>query len=96
MQTRKPASVLPEPVGAAMSVSWPAAMCGHAAPAGAVGPSGKRRRNHSATAGCNSARAGCAGGPPGRRGSGTAVIHPFSRMGVTLILALHSGRSGAA
>ena len=30
-------------------------------------------------------RAGCTGGPAGRRGSGTAVMDPFSRMGVTLI-----------
>ncbi len=51
MHTRKPASVLPEPVGAAMSVSVPDAMCGQPSRCGGVGPSGKRRRNHSPTAG---------------------------------------------
>ena len=51
MQTRKPASVFPEPVGAATSVSAPAAMCGHASRCGGVGPSGNRRRNHVPTAG---------------------------------------------
>jgi hypothetical protein len=53
MLTRKPDSVLPEPVGAATSVSEPAAMCGHAARCGSVGPSGNRRRNHVPTAGWN-------------------------------------------
>src|SRR5690242_1845875 len=77
MQTRNAASVLPEPVGAATSVSRPAATCGHASSWGAVGPSGKRRRNHSATAGCMSASAGCTGGPAGSRGRGTAVMLPI-------------------
>ena len=51
---RKPASVLPEPVGAATSVCSPAAMGGQAASCAGVGPSGKRSRNHAATAGCSS------------------------------------------
>jgi hypothetical protein len=51
MQTRNPANVFPDPVGAAMSVSRPAAMWAHPCSWGAVGPSGKRRVNHSATAG---------------------------------------------
>src|SRR5438132_450247 len=52
MQVRNPASVLPEPVGAAMSVCSPAAMCGHPPVWAAVGPSGNRRSNHARTAGC--------------------------------------------
>src|SRR5918994_4674563 len=55
MATRKPASVLPEPVGAAMSASKPAAMSGHPWACGSVGPSGNRRSNHVRTAGWKSA-----------------------------------------
>ena len=51
MATRNPASVLPDPVGAAISVSRPAAMSGQPWAWGSVGPSGNRRRNHSATTG---------------------------------------------
>ena len=51
---RKPASVLPEPVGAATRVCSPAAMGGQAASWAGVGPSGKRSRNQAATAGCSS------------------------------------------
>ena len=51
---RKPASVLPEPVGAATSVCSPAAMGGQAASWAGVGPSGNRSRNQAATAGCSS------------------------------------------
>ena len=51
---RKPASVLPEPVGAATRVCSPAAMGGQAASCAGVGPSGKRSRNQAATAGCSS------------------------------------------
>src|SRR5688500_6764213 len=51
---RKPASVLPEPVGAATRVCWPAAMAGQAASCAGVGPWGKRSRNQLATAGCSS------------------------------------------
>ncbi len=51
MATRNPARVLPEPVGAAIRVSSPAEMSGHPLAWGLVGPSGNRRRNHSATAG---------------------------------------------
>ena len=51
---RKPASVLPEPVGAATSVCSPAAIDGQAASCAGVGPSGNRSRNQAATAGCSS------------------------------------------
>ena len=54
MATRKPVSVLPEPVGEATSTSLPSAMCGQAADCGAVGPTGKRRANQLATAGWKS------------------------------------------
>src|SRR5579862_5322085 len=54
MATRKPARVLPDPVGAAMRVSWAEAIRGQPRDCGGVGPSGNRRRNHSATAGWNS------------------------------------------
>src|SRR6516162_4466920 len=53
MATRKPVSVLPEPVGDATSTSWPWAMWGQAALWGGVGPAGKRRANQLATAGWN-------------------------------------------
>ena len=55
MHTRNPASVLPDPVGAAISVSSPAAMWGHPSCWGGVGPSGNRPSNHSRTAGWNPA-----------------------------------------
>src|SRR3954449_946732 len=51
MHTRKPASVLPEPVGAAMRVSAPEAMRAHPSACGGVGPCGKRASNHARTAG---------------------------------------------
>src|SRR5437879_2934824 len=51
MPTRKPARVLPEPVGAAMSVSRPAAMWAQPSSWAGVGPSGNRRANQVATAG---------------------------------------------
>src|SRR5215471_6278961 len=51
MATRNAASVLPDPVGAAIRVSAPPAMWGQPWACASVGPSGKRRRNHSATAG---------------------------------------------
>ena len=54
MATRNPVRVLPVPVGEATRTSLPAAMWGQAAACGAVGPSGKRPANHSATAGWNS------------------------------------------
>ena len=53
MHSRNAASVLPEPVGAAINTSSPAAMRGHPSRCGGVGPSGKRRRNHVPTAGWN-------------------------------------------
>ena len=55
MPTRKAASVLPEPVGAAISVSSPAAIEGQPRACGSVGPSGKRRSNHVRIAGWKSA-----------------------------------------
>src|SRR5215467_3024954 len=51
MQTRKAARVLPEPVGAAISVSRPAAISAQPRACGGVGPSGNRRRNQVRTAG---------------------------------------------
>src|SRR5579862_94297 len=51
MQTRNPASVLPDPVGAAISVFLPAAISGQPALCAGVGPSGKRRSNQALTAG---------------------------------------------
>src|SRR5918992_1311895 len=51
MQTRKAASVFPEPVGAEISVSPPAAIAGHPLACGSVGPAGKRVENHSRTTG---------------------------------------------
>src|SRR6516165_64795 len=56
MQTRKPASVLPDPVGAAISVSSPAATRGQPSSWASVGPSGNRPRNHSLTAGWKPSR----------------------------------------
>ena len=55
MATRKAARVFPEPVGDAIRVSRPWAIRGQPPAWGSVGPSGKRRRNHSATAGWNGA-----------------------------------------
>jgi hypothetical protein len=51
MQTRKADSVFPEPVGAAISVSWPPAIAGHPLRWGGVGPAGKRRSNQVRIAG---------------------------------------------
>src|SRR5205809_5687354 len=51
MQTRKAARVLPEPVGAAISVSRPAAISAQPPSCGSVGPSGNRRSNQVRTAG---------------------------------------------
>src|SRR5262249_21969313 len=56
--TRKPASVLPEPVGAATSVSRPRAMSAQPRACGSVGPSGERRVNPSAIGGGEAGRAG--------------------------------------
>src|SRR5918995_948889 len=53
MHTRNAASVLPEPVGAAMSVLLLAAISRQPRAWGSVGPSGKRRPNHVRTAGWN-------------------------------------------
>src|SRR2546423_11509809 len=54
MQTRNAASVLPEPVGAAISVSRPAAISAQPPAWGGVGPSGNRLPNQVRTAGGNS------------------------------------------
>src|SRR5580658_1274571 len=56
MATRKPVRVLPEPVGAAMRVSWPERMGGQPSTWGGVGPSGKRLANQAAMAGWNPSR----------------------------------------
>src|ERR1700750_2685143 len=53
MQTRKAASVLPDPVGAAISVWRPAAISCHPAACGSVGPAGERPSNQGPTAGWN-------------------------------------------
>jgi hypothetical protein len=51
MQVRNAANVFPDPVGAEMSVVFPARMCGQPCCWGSVGePS--RVRNHSRTTGC--------------------------------------------
>src|SRR5689334_24935109 len=51
MQARNAVSVLPEPVGAEISVVWPARMCGQPCSWGSVGVP-KRATNHSWTSGC--------------------------------------------
>src|SRR6185437_14562052 len=76
MATRKPVRVLPEPVGDATRTSRPAAMCGHAADCGSVGPAGKRRANHAATAGWNRVS--------GAAGSAMSVTVLFHQDGVTV------------
>src|ERR1700677_1246416 len=53
MQTRTAASVLPDPVGAAISVWPPAATSSQPAACGSVGPPGNRRSNQVRTAGWN-------------------------------------------
>ena len=50
---RKAASVLPEPVGAAISACWPLAMAGHASSCAGVAPCGNVWANHACTAGWN-------------------------------------------
>src|ERR1700743_958989 len=55
MQMRNAANVLPEPVGAEMSVGLPARIGGQPCSCGSVGVS-KRRTNHSWTTGCAQAR----------------------------------------
>lgn len=56
MQMRKAARVLPEPVGAEISVGAPARMCGQPCCWGSVGVP-KRRVNHSCVTGCAQASA---------------------------------------
>ena len=53
MHTRNAASVFPDPVGAAISVSPPAAISGQPWACGTVGPAGKRRANQTRIAGWN-------------------------------------------
>ena len=55
MATRKAASVLPEPVGAEISVSRPAMMCGQPRACASVGAL-KRRSNQARTAGWKESR----------------------------------------
>ena len=69
MAARNPARVLPEPVGAQISVCRPATIAGQPPAWASVGPSGNRRSNHARTAGWNRSRmpgtgemAGVAGG----------------------------------
>ena len=57
MQARKAARVLPEPVGAEISVGSPARIAGQPAVWGSVGEP-NFVRNHSCTMGCAHARAG--------------------------------------
>src|SRR5205809_821612 len=57
MAARNPASVLPEPVGAQISVCLPATIAGQPPAWASVGPSGNRRSNHTRTAGWNRSRA---------------------------------------
>jgi hypothetical protein len=57
IDARNAVSVLPDPVGAQMSVCSPAAMCGHPWIWGAVGV-GNDAANHSRTAGENASRTG--------------------------------------
>src|SRR5208337_4723499 len=56
MQIRKAASVLPDPVGAEISVVRPARISGQPCSCGSVGEP-KRPKNHSATSGCAQASA---------------------------------------
>jgi hypothetical protein len=51
MQTRNAASVFPDPVGAAISVWFPAAISRQPPACGTVGPSGNLRANQLRTAG---------------------------------------------
>ncbi len=91
MATRKPVSVLPEPVGEATKTSRPAAMCGQAADCGGVGPAGKRRANQRATAGWNRDSGAASGivplfhqdavtvAPPASAGSARVTAHAAAR-----------------
>src|ERR1700684_3880372 len=74
MATRNPVSVLPVPVGDATRTSLPSAMCRQAATCGAVGPSGKRRANHAATAGWNRSTIGSG---VGEAVGGATVVTPL-------------------
>src|SRR3974390_3525647 len=87
MATRKPVSVLPDPVGEATSTSCPAAMWGQAAACGEVGPAGKRRANQPATAGWKSDSGEAAG-----EGSGTVLFH---QAGATPTNAAAAGPGGS-
>jgi hypothetical protein len=59
IEERNAVSVLPDPVGAQISVCSPAVMCGHPRTCGGVG-SGNDAANHSRTAGENASRTGWA------------------------------------
>ena len=71
MAARNPARVLPEPVGAQISVCRPATIAGQPPVWASVGPSGNRRSNHARTAGWNRSRAP---GAPGRVGVGDCKL----------------------
>src|SRR5579859_1697668 len=74
--TRNPARVFPEPVGAAINVSRPSAISGQPSACASVGPSAKRRLNHSVTAGWKPARS------PARVASASTTIS-WNRTGRT-------------
>ena len=57
IEDKNAVSVLPEPVGAQMSVCSPLRMCGQPCTCGGVG-AGNEAANHSATAGENESRTG--------------------------------------
>ncbi len=58
MHTKNAASVFPEPVGAAISVWFPAAISRQPSACGVVGPAGNRRVNQARTAGWNDSSTG--------------------------------------
>ena len=66
MATRNPVRVLPVPVGEATSTSPPAAMSGHAASWGPVGPPGNCWANQARTAGWKDSRMLTSPIPPDR------------------------------
>src|SRR5215208_6094599 len=78
MAARNPARVLPDPVGAQTSVCSPAAIAGQPPVWASVGPSGKRRSNHSLIAGWKQSsppRAGAAVGVAGKEITDNSASH---------------------
>src|SRR5579875_1945776 len=70
MAIKKPASVLPDPVGAAISTSAPSRTRGQPRAWASVGPSGNRRAHQVPTAGGRPRGGGPGGGGPGGGGPG--------------------------